>query len=690
MLNNFFEPKSIAIIGASRTPGKLGYDLTENIIKGGYTGKIYPVNPNAESVLDLKAYPSVSNIEDNVDLAIIIVPALLVSKVLEECGAKHINAAIIISAGFKETGETGKKLEEEISAVATKHQISILGPNCLGISNPASSLNATFTKNMPKAGDVAFISQSGALISTILSLGDVFNLGFSKIISIGNKALIDETDFLEYLENDPATEVIIMYLESIRRGREFLEAAKRVTLKKPVIVIKAGISEEAARSVMSHTGALAGKDEVINAALKEANVLRVKTLDEFIFLAKLFSVGELPASNRIAVITNAGGMGVLASDQIGKTKLELAKIADKTREELKQGLPAAASTANPFDLIGDAKADRYKLALEKILADDNVDSLVVILTPQTMTEKEVTAQLVADFAKNTPKPIISVFSGGGEMASAKKILEDADILNFDTPETAVEILNKLWEYKEKFLRIQKEATEKCEEPVIPDKVKMKVKNILARSQKQVSLPDAFKILKDYKVPVVRSELAKSEKELVSFAKKIGYPVALKAFSPDIIHKTKTGGVAVNIQTPNELKAAHKKMIRQIRKSDKNIKIEGFIVQPMMEKKVEIIIGAKRDPQFGPTLMVGLGGLYTEVWKDISWGVSPINKITAKNMIFDLRAKKMLGDSSIDKICDIIVKVALIMADFPEIKELDINPVLINGDKAIAVDARMII
>ncbi len=725
MLNNFFEPKSIAIIGASRTPGKLGYDLLENIIKGGYQGKIYPVNPGAEEVLGRKAYPSVSNIADEVDLAIIIIPAVLVAKALEECGQKGITAAIIISAGFKETGEAGKKLEADLVAIAQKYNIKILGPNCLGVTNPSFNLNATFTKNLPPAGNVAFVSQSGALISTILSASSVYGLGFSKIISIGNKAMLDEVDFLNYLENDPKTEVIMLYLESIARGRAFIEAGKTIAIKKPIIVLKAGVSERAAKSVMSHTGALAGKDEIISAALKEVNVLRVKNLYKFIFLAKSFSVGKLPKNNRIAIITNAGGMGVLASDRISATKLALAEISENTRNSLKEKLPLAAGLGNPFDIIGDAKTERYRAAIEGVLADENVDGAVIILTPQTMTEKEETAKLAADFSKKTEKPIIGVFSGGQEMDEAKKILAGANIINFDTPEVAIEMMNILWEYKEKTEQMGKERSL----PLAPAFMisvanKNKIKNILEKTKMfevlslraersnpmdnaeasgllrrstprndkayQVSLPDAFKILKAYSLPVIKSELAKDEKDLLRAAKKIGYPVAIKAFSQDIVHKAKTGAVAVNIKTPAELKAQYKKITTQIRKADKTIKISGFIVQAMAEKGAEIIVGGRQDLQFGATVMVGLGGVYTEIFKDVAWGIAPISKATAKNMVNELKSKAILPENSMDKICEALVKVSAILTDFPEIQELDINPLFVSEKKIVAVDARMIL
>ncbi len=718
MLNNFFEPKSIAVIGASRTPGKLGYDLLENIIKGGYAGKIYPVNPGAAEVLGRKTYPNISNIADVVDLAIIIIPAALVAKALEECGQKGITAAIIISAGFKEIGEAGKKLETDLVAIAQKYKIKMLGPNCLGVTNPGFNLNATFTKNLPRVGNVAFISQSGALISTILSASGVYGLGFSKIISIGNKTMLDEVDFLNYLENDSKTEVIMMYLESIARGREFIEAGKRIAIKKPIIVLKAGVSERAAKSVMSHTGALAGKDEIISAALKEVNVLRVKNLYKFIFLAKSFSVGKLPQNNRIAIITNAGGMGVLASDRISATKLSLAEASEETKNLLKEKLPLAAGLGNPFDIIGDAKAERYRVALEGVLADENVDGAVIILTPQTMTEKEETAKLVADFSKKTKKPIIGVFSGGKEMDEAKQILANANIINFDTPEVAIEMMNILWEYKEKTEQI---GAEKLLPPLpaftISAANKKRIKNILGkyavilrpkaeesrsflheprdssrslRTTNQISLPDAFKILKIYGLPVIKSETAKDEKELLQAAKKIGYPVAIKAFSPDIVHKAKIGAVAVNIKTPAELKERYKKIMREIKKTDKTIKISGFIVQAMAEKSEEIIIGGRQDLQFGATVMVGLGGVWTEVFKDVAWGIAPITELTAKNMINELKSKAILPENSLDKICEAMIRVSTILTDFPEIKELDINPLFISEEKIVAADARMIL
>lgn len=691
MLNNFFEPKSIAIIGASRTPGKLGHDLLDNIMRGGYAGKIYPVNPFSDFVLGLKSYPSVLNVEEKIDLAIIIIPAAFAPKMLEECGRKNIDSAIIISAGFKETGETGKKLEEELINIAKKHNIQVLGPNCLGITNPFFSLNATFTKNMPPKGNIAFVSQSGALISTVLSSSSVYNLGFSKIISIGNKAVLDEVDFLEYLENDPETKVIMMYLESISRGRKFIETAKRITVKKPIIVLKAGVSARAAKSVMSHTGALAGRDEIVSAAFSGANILRVKNLYKFIFLAKSFSIGKLPRNNRIAIITNAGGMGVLASDRISSTKLSLAEVAKKTKECLRGKLPVAAGLGNPFDLIGDAKAERYKLAMERVLADENVDGAIVILTPQTMTEKEKTAGLVADFSKNTEKPIIAVFSGGKEMDEAKRILLGANIINFDTPEAAVEMMNILWEYKKKAAESGKEKVLSVKSSFkITGANKSRVENILKKSKIQVLLPDAFRILKNYKIPVARSRFAANEKELLAAAEKIGFPVAVKAFSRDIVHKAKIGGVAINIKTPQELRARHKKIVSRIKRADKNINNLGFIVQPMIEKGIEIIIGGRQDLQFGPTVMAGLGGIYTEIFKDVSWGIAPVSGTAAKNMINGLKSKNILPKGSIDKICGVLARVSAILTDFPEIKEIDINPLFVSGKKIVAADARIII
>lgn len=700
MLDFLFNPRSIAVIGASRIKGKLGNDVLKNILTLGYKGKVYPVNPKAKKILGKICYPSVKDIKGKVDLAVIIVPAPFVSQVLEECGQKGIPAAIIISAGFKEIGKEGLKREKEVIKIAKRYKINILGPNCLGLINVNISLNASFAEGMPYFGNVSLISQSGAMAVAILDKAKKQNFGFNKIISLGNKAVLTENEILEYLAQDKSTKVIAIYLENISNGQEFIKIAKKITSRKPIIILKAGITQAAAQAISFHTGVLAGSNEAVDAAFKQAGVIRASTMEDLFNLSKAFSYQSFPQSNRIAIITNAGGPGVMATDAMENLSISLAKFSKITSKTLKRKLPQAASIHNPVDLIGDAKADRYQLVLKAVLGDKNVDGIIIILTPQTVTEVEKTAEVVSQYNfqyKN--KPILCAFLGGKRVSLGIEILNKNKIPNFNYPEEAIKIMNVMWEYSKGRKERRKETVSEIR--IIP-KTKEEIERIFKKAyqqkQKVVIGIEAEKLLKAYNLPVVRSGLAKSLNEGLKIAAKIGYPVAIKIISPDIIRKTDVAGVRTNISNKEEFRTAFQMIKKSVQKKIPTAKIQGILIQKMIEKGTEIILGMRRDPQFGPLLMFGLGGIYAEVLKDVSFRLAPLTKNEAEKMIFEIKSRKIIegvrGKEPLDvkAISDCLCQLSQLALDWPQIDQIDINPFFAfeKGKGGIVVDVRFLL
>jgi len=692
MLQSFFNPKSIAVIGASEEKTKLGYTILNNVIRFGFKGRIYPVNLKSKEILGLKVYKSVKDIPGAVDIALFVIPSQFVVDTLKECGEKGIKNAIIITAGFKEIGGEGKILEEKLMAVAKQYKINILGPNCLGFLDSTINLNASFSEGMILPGKVAFMSQSGAICTAMLDWALASNLGFSRFISLGNKSGINENDLLEFFINDTKTEVVLAYLEGFADGEKFLKIARRLTAKKPLIIIKSGRTSAGQAAISSHTGSLAGAEEAVTAALKQTNTLRAETLAELFNLVEMFSNYNKISSNKTAVVANAGGPGVMTTDAIAESCLELAQFKPATTAMLKKTLPSTANIHNPIDVVGDARADRYENAIKAVMNDKNVGSLIVILTPQSVTEINKTAEVILKY-RSKEKPIVASFIGGKKVKSGIDILERNGIPHYEFPNVAVDTLERFYNYfndrkiKEKFVHYEVSITAKKQ---IANIFKTKAVNGV------IDFLDCEKILKAYRIPVIKSALAKTAVEAGKFADRLGYPIAMKVISPDIIHKTDAGGVKIKLADKKAVENAFNEIIKNCKVYKKTAKIEGVLLQPMVKEGKEIILGLKRDPQFGPMIMFGLGGVYVEVLKDVSFRLAPLSYEQATRMVQEIKTYKLLtgvrGEKAckIDSVVDTILKLAQLAQDFPELKEMDINPAFVNSKGLMVVDLRMLV
>uniref|UniRef100_A0A7C4M2Y5 CoA-binding protein n=1 Tax=candidate division CPR3 bacterium TaxID=2268181 RepID=A0A7C4M2Y5_UNCC3 len=696
MKKNIFKPRSIAIIGASEKRKKLGYQVLKNIIDGGYKGKIYPVNinPKQKKILGLKSYTSVLKIPGKIDAAVFLIPSTFVASALEECGKKKVKLAVVISAGFKEIGDKGIGLEKEILKIGKKYKTKILGPNCLGYIDTSINLNASFAPSYPKKGSIAVVSQSGAICTAILDWASKSNVGFSKFFSLGNKSDITEIDLFSYLSKDEETDVIISYLENIAEGKEFRNIATKTSIKKPLIILKAGVSEKGAAAISSHTGSLAGSDQAVTALFKQSGVIRANSLEDMFDWAESFSTLKKPLGNKVAIITNAGGPGVMTTDAIEQTKLELANLDEETIKKLKKVLPPSANTHNPIDIIGDADAIRYKKSLDIIEKDKNVDSILLLLTPQTSTQIKETAKLILKKIKTSEKTIVPIFMGGKKVNTGIDIFEKNSKGVFEYPERAVKALEKI-----SFCQSCEMGIRKIYPPkkirVSPD-TKYKVKNILQSSDKLIAGSPADFILNKYKIPIVKSAFAKNKKEASIFSKKIGFPVVFKIDSPDIIHKSDVGGVVVGIKNEKDSGKAYDAIIKNVRKSKPRAKINGVIIYEMISGGMDFYIGAKRDPQYGPMIGFGLGGIYVEILKDVSFRLAPLSEFDIEKMLGELRSTKIIegarGKKALYKkgIIDTLIKISNLMINHPEIKELDINPLKVFEDRVIALDNRFIL
>jgi acetyltransferase len=700
-LKSALSPKSVAVIGATGREGSVGNAVFSNILFGNYKGVVYPVNPNWKSIHGVKAYPSVMDIPDEIDLAVVIVPSKVVPKVMRECGEKGVKGVVVISAGFKEIGKEGEKLELEIKGISDEYSMPLIGPNCVGIINTDAdiSLNATFARAMPRRGNIAFVSQSGALGVAALEYARTENIGLSKFISVGNKADINENDLLYILKDDPSTRVILLYLEDLSDHQKFIDLARLITgeipYKKPIIAIKSGRTMEGARAALSHTGALAGSDEAYDSIFTQCGILRVETLEELFNLAVAFSTQPIPKSNRIAILTNAGGPGILATDAAVRLGLKLADFSDSTKKKLREKLPPVVTINNPLDLIGDADEKRFEVALECILEDKNVDGVVVIATPQLMTDMKAIAEAIVKTRKKIEKPLVAtLMATTTDISDALSILDEGKIPRYTFPETAARALASMCKYAWWVMRPRTGI--KIFKDVKKSEVLKIIENAKSEGRKFLLEPESHAILQAYGFPVLRFKFVKDEKECIDAAQSIGYPVVLKVVSPDIIHKIDVGGVIVNIKNPEELKEAYKTVKRSVESYNPNARIIGFLVQEMAKRGKETILGMKRDPKLGPLLMFGLGGIYVEIMKDVSFRIAPIREFSAYRMIKEIRGYKILegvrGEppSDIDAIAECLERLSQLAMDFEELEELDINPLFVYERGANVVDARAFI
>ena len=699
-LGSFFKPKVVAVIGASEKPGGVGRALLENL--GTFSGTLYPVNAMRDEVLGKKAYRNIASVPTQVDLALIATPAVTVPGIIRECVAAGVKAAIVISAGFKESGAVGTDLERQILESTKGTALRVIGPNCLGVMAPHINLNATFSKDMAKSGNVAFLTQSGALGTAIIDWSLKEKVGFSAFVSIGSMLDIGWGDLIRYLGDDPQTHSIMIYMESVGNAPAFLAAVREVAPIKPIVVIKVGRTDAAAQAAASHTGALTGSDEVLDAAFKRAGVLRVETIEEFFSMAKVLAKQPLPRGPRLSIVTNAGGPGVLATDMLVECGGQLAVPSPETLSELNKVLPAHWSHSNPIDILGDADAARYAAAVAVAARDPGADGVLVILTPQAMTDPIATADLMRTYAHMEGKPLLTSWMGGTRAKTGRVILTEAGIPMFDYPDEAARAFANMWHYTESRLpRAQLEPPGEKPAPFAPEPDEARVADLIAavRRRKGTLLTEyeSKQVLSLYGIPTVETRLATTVAEAIAAAESINFPVVLKLHSDTITHKTDVGGVKLNIRDASEVRAAWTAIESAVKAKHGPGHFQGVTVQHMvMLKGCELILGSSLDPQFGPVLLFGAGGVLVEVFKDRALGLPPLDPYLARRLMEQTKIFKVLkgvrGRASVDMAAldQILVRFSRLVAEQRWIKEIDINPLLASPERILALDARIVL
>jgi acetyl coenzyme A synthetase (ADP forming)-like protein len=702
MLETFFSPKSVAIVGASKDATKLGNVVLRNAIEGGYKGKLYPINPKADEILGYKAYPSVQALPEVPDLAVIVIPYPHVPAAVEDCGKKGVPSVVIISAGFREAGYEGMNRELEVLKIAKQYNIRVIGPNCLGVIDCFTPLNVTFAAGTPPSGPIDFMSQSGALGVAILDWAMAGSeIGFSKFVSLGNKADVSEIDLMRAWADDPKSRVILAYSEGLPNGQEFIRVAREVSRKKPIIMVKSGVTQAGSRAVSSHTGSLAGSEQAYRAAFRQAGVLRAETLQDLFDYALAFAYQPLLAGDRIAIVTNAGGPGILCTDALERKGLQLARFAPETTKLLQDFLPDAASANNPVDVLGDALADRYAYALERVALDPNVDGIIAIVTPQAMTDVHETGRVIGKCSRmirerGLNKPLIACLMGEFKMKPAIEMLAaEYGVPNYSFPERAANAFAAMRDY-----RALRAAPDLHVERFEVDNAHVRHVIQKVRAEGRVAIGDAEsrEIMTAYRLRIPQAKLAATADQAVALAAEIGYPVVLKIASPDILHKTDVGGVKVGLNSASDVRDAFDLIVYRAQRYVPNATIWGCLVQEMIPKGTEILVGMSRDPQFGPLVTFGLGGIYVEALRDVTFRVAPFDRTAASEMLSEIRAHALLdgirGQPPADKdaIIETLLRISQLVTDFPEIVELDINPLMVyeQGRGAIALDARLVL
>jgi len=692
MLESLLYPNTIAVIGASRHPGKVGYAVVSNLINSGFKGTIVPVNPEASEILGIKTYKRVTEYPGKIDLSVITVPVKYVKAAVEDSIRAGASAIVVITAGFKEVGPEGAALEQELVEICRKANVRLMGPNCLGVMNTHHNMNSTFAPSWPKKGRISVISQSGALCVAILDWAVHTKVGLGKVLSIGNKADLNEVDFIEALAEDPETNVIAGYLESITEGDKFLRVAEAAASRKPIIIQKVGVTQAGARAASSHTGSLAGADMAYWAAFKRAGVIRAETFEALFDYALAFTFQPLPTGDRVCIITNAGGPGIMAADAAEEAGLKIVSTSQTTKEKLQAALPPAAALGNPVDVIGDADPDRYVKAFEILQEDENIDAFIVVVTPQNMTRPLELAEKLAAAHKKT-KPVLCAFMGGVEVEKAKERLMELGIPNYPSPDRAVAALRAMCQYAAWRKRPQRIV---IRFPVNHRRVERVIQWHIKSNIHQVGEVEAKEILRAYEFKVLDGGLATTANEAVEIANRIGYPVVLKISSPDIIHKSDFGGVRLNLANAEQVRDAFDLMMLRAKQKAPQAYIRGAYVEKMGPRGREVILGMTRDPQFGPLLMFGLGGIFVEVLKDVTFHLAPITRDEALQMLQSTRSYALLkgarGQPPVDLevIAEALQRISQLATDFPQIKELDINPFVVGevGADAYVADARM--
>ena len=693
----FLSPKSIAVIGASDKEGSVGRAITSNIMKG-YKGTVFPISPSRDTVFDQKAYKSVLDVPEEIDLAVIITKNTIVPTVLEECGQKKIQGAVVITAGFKEVDEEGKKLEQQLKDISKKYNLRIIGPNCLGVMNldPQTMMNSTFLKITPKSGEIALVSQSGAICAALVEDASAQGIGFSAVISMGNKADMTEIDILKMLAEHEQTKVIVMYLEDMGNGQEFLKVCKQITkknaVKKPVLVLKSGRSPEGAKAAMSHTGALMGSDEIYDALLKQSGAIRVDTMEELFDYATAFSKQPLPVEGDLVIVSNAGGPAIISTDSCSKLGIKMAKI-EEIRSKIDAVIPPWGSSRNPVDIVGDADFNRFENVLNEVLQHKNVGSVISMCTPSATLDYDKLAEVIVKMSKKYKKTMLASLMGLDEGITNREILAAGDIPYYTYAEGSIRALNAMLQFVDWTKAPDGDVTEfkvdMNKARAIFDKVKSEGRTNLLEDEGR-------EILDAYGFPLPESSIATTEDEAVDAANKIGYPIVMKISSPQIVHKSDAGGVKVNLTNDAEVRDGFKAIMENAKKYDSNAEIKGVLIVEMVKGGKEMIIGSKLEPGMGPVVMLGMGGIYVEILKDVTFRLAPLTDQEANDMISSIKTKKLLDGvrgekpSDISKLSECIQRLSQLVTDFTEIKELDMNPVLVmeQGEGCKILDVRI--
>jgi acetyl coenzyme A synthetase (ADP forming)-like protein len=690
----FFRPRGVALIGASANPEKLSYGVLENMLRHGYTGRVYPVNPKGSEILGLPVYADISQTPDPVDLAVLMIPAPAVPATLEACGRRGLKAATIISGGFREVGADGAELERQCLQIAKTYNMRLIGPNCVGTIDLYSGLNTTFIRGVPDKGHIGFISQSGAVCGAVVDTVKDTGIGFSHFVSMGNELDVDETGMIEYLLDDPQVKVIAAYVEAIRNGERFMQVASAASRRKPIVMLKAGRSEAGTRAVSSHTGSLAGTYTAYQTAFKQAGVIEAASVQELFDIAMALACQPLPVGKRALIITNAGGPAALASDSIGDYGYHLTNLNEETQQHLRQNLNPAAQVANPIDMLGSATPQEYAMGMLAGISDENVDVILPVSVPTSLVDPRDIANHLADSAEKTQKTVLVCMMGSASIQDARRILHSRQVPLYTAPEQLGVVLGAMGRRKHWLAQPEEES------PLLDGVQTGTAHKVFesAAAERNWGESTVRPLLEAYGIPLVAAAAAKTADEAVQAAEAMGYPVVMKVISPDILHKSDAGGIRLNLTSAEEIRAGFASILESSLRYNKDARIEGVLVEKMAPKGHEVIIGMRRDPQFGPLMMFGLGGIYVELFSDIAFRIAPLTRSAARQMIQETRAGALLAGkrgqaaADLEAVEDVLLRLARIALDFPRISELEINPLLVygKGQGALALDARAIL
>ncbi len=691
-LKPFFDSSGVAIIGASNKSNKLSFGIVKNLSLYGFKGKIYPVNPKVDEILGYKCYSDILNVPDPLDLAVIVLPAANILPIIQDCEKRGVKAVTVISGGFKELGPSGEALEQKIVRFVKEHGMRMIGPNCVGTMSLHTGLNTTFISGVPETGGIGFLSQSGAVLGGVVDYVKGKGIGFSHFSSLGNEADVTETDMIEYLGEDPLTTVIAAYVEQIRDGQRFISVARQVSRKKPIVLLKAGRTSAGARAVSSHTGSLAGSHTAYQAAFAQSGVIEVQTVSDLFDVSQAFALQKLPKSNRVAILTNSGGPAALLSDSLANNGFSIADLQNSTMQALREVLNPSAQVANPVDMLGGAEPQDYEQTMRFLVADPNVDVIVPILVPQALVNPIEVAEKISEVAATTDKTVIAIMMGDSLVREPRVVLHRHKVPMVVFPESVGTILGLMKTYSE-WLSVGQEKPVKFE-----NTKKEVVQKIIGQAKHTGSLGEALTrpVLEAYGIPLISGNTAQNEEEAGALAEKLGFPVVMKINSPDILHKSDVGGIRLNLNNGEAVKKAFQEMYNSIRGKMPDAKLEGVIIEALAPKGQEVIVGMKRDAGFGPLMMFGLGGIFVELFKDVSFRVAPLTRKDALEMIERTRAAKLLTGyrgqkpADLEAVVDVILRLSQLAVDFEEIEEIEINPLLVLEQGALALDGRVIL